>query len=121
MTPPSTLQVLDELKNMVARISTAQTETARDADDIDCLTDKIVEVARVQSVVVEQLKDIVETTDKISLTIYGNGKPGLTTLVAQMTKDVETVMGIVRTVSFTLLGLGITAVFYLVMSHWIIK
>ena len=121
MTPSVTLQALDELKDMMEKMATTQTDATREAGIIGCLTDKVVEIARVQSVVVEQLKEIVITTDKISLTVYGNGKPGLTTLVAQMTKDVETVMNIVRTVAFTLLGLGVTALFYLVLSHGIIR
>jgi hypothetical protein len=51
----------------------------------------------------------------------GNGEPGLTTIVAETKKDMDALMAVAKTVLVTLMGLGITAVFYLVLSHGVIK
>lgn len=121
MTPTVVPQMLAELKDMIEKISVVQDGHSRDAEEMDCLTDKMVEISRVQAVTLEQLKVIAASIEKIGLTVYGNGKPGLTTIVAQSGKDVDTLMGIVKAVLFTLMGLGITALFYLVLSNGIIK
>jgi hypothetical protein len=101
-----------ELKEMIASI----------AQPHECdKTGEIAEIAQMQAVIVEQLKAIAETNRKVAETVYGNGKPGLTTIVAETKKDMDAIMAVAKTLLFTLMGLGITAVFYLVLSHGIIK
>ena len=113
---------LTEIKNMLEQINQqAPNHVWNKSAALSELADKIVGVAQTQAVIVEQLKAISETNKKIVETVYGNGKPGLTTVVAETKKDMDAVMNVFKTLLFTLMGLGVTALFYLVLSHGFIK
>ena len=49
----------------------------------DC-SDDVQAIIKVQATQVEQLRTITDTINKVTLTLYGNGKPGLTTTVASL-------------------------------------
>ena len=113
---------LTELKNMLEQINQQEPRHLCDKDaKLSELADKIAGIAQTQAVIVEQLKTISDTNKKVVETVYGNGKPGLVTVVAETKKDMDAVMAVAKTLLFTLMGLGVTAVFYLVLSHGIIK
>jgi hypothetical protein len=97
------------------------TTAGRQIEEIKELADKIAEITQAQAVIIEQLKVVADTNKKVVDTLYGNGKPGLVTIVSETKKDVSTLMDLAKTVLLSLLGLGITALFYLVLSHGIIK
>jgi hypothetical protein len=68
-----------------------------------------------------QLKVIGPAIDKITQTLYGNGKPGLTTVVDRNTIRLNTYDKASWAVIGIVLSLIIGSVFYLVLSHGIIR
>ncbi len=113
---------IEELKEMLtAYFQHTQQHECEQKGEIAELADKIAEITQAQAVIAEQLKEIAETNRKVADTVYGNGKPGLVTIVSQTRKDVDGFLSIAKAVLLSLLGLGITALFYLVLSHGIIN
>jgi len=115
---PSQMQ---EIRDMLTALTEKPNYTCEKEAVFADLSDKIAGIAQTQAVIVEQLRVITATNQKVTETVYGNGKPGLTTVVAETKKDMDAVMTVAKTLLFTLMGLGVTAVFYLVLSHGIIK
>ncbi len=112
---------IEELKEMLTTYIQSRPHECEKEGELSELADKIAEITQAQAVIIEQLHVIAETNKKVADTVYGNGKPGLVTIVSQTKKDVDGFLSVAKAVLLSLLGLGITALFYLVLSHGIIK
>ncbi len=112
---------IEELKEMLTEYFQSRPHQCEKEGELSELTDKIAEITQAQAVIIEQLHVIAETNKKVADTVYGNGKPGLVTIVSQTKKDVDGFLSVAKAVLLSLLGLGVTALFYLVLSHGIIK
>ncbi len=111
---------IEELKEMLTAYIQSRPHECEKEGELSELADKIAEITQAQAVIIEQLHVIAETNKKVADTVYGNGKPGLVTIVSQTKKDVDGFLSVAKAVLLSLLGLGITALFYLVLSHGII-
>ena len=118
---PTVANQIEEMKEMLTEVLQDRPQSCEKTAEFAEITDKIAEVTKAQAVIIGQLKVVSDTNEKVVNTIYGNGKPGLVTILSETRKDVDGILGVARTALFTLLGLGITAVFYLVLSHGIVK
>lgn len=104
----------------------------RGIDDIkDLLTDlksdwgdNFSRLLAMQATLTEQVSSVSKAAEKMSLTVYGNGKPGLTTCVSDITtrlNHLEKPKKWLDTLLTTVITLAVTAIFYLILSHGIIK
>jgi hypothetical protein len=121
MTPSTIGKQIEELKEMLTALIQERPRDCDTSAELAELTDKIAEITKVQAVIIEQLKVVADTNKKVADTVYGNGKPGLVTIVSQTRKDVDGFLSVAKAALLSLLGLGITALFYLVLSHGIIN
>ena len=121
MTPSIAGKQFEELKEMLTSLAQERPHACEKTAEFAEIADRYAEITKAQAVIIEQLKGIVTTNEKVVNTIYGNGKPGLVTILSETRKDVDGILGIAKAVLLSLLGLGITALFYLVLSHGIIK
>jgi hypothetical protein len=90
----------------------------------NCMGDDIGKLSNMQATLIEQVSTVSKTVEKMSQTIYGNGHPGLTTSVNELDvrlSHMEKPKVWLNTLISTLITLGITAIFYLILSHGIIK
>jgi hypothetical protein len=77
----------------------------------DCSED-IEAIVKVQTRQIEQIDNIIKTVDKMVVTIYGNGKPGLVTTVTGLVSA----MGILKWIGITLGG-SIIVFIWAVITH----
>ncbi len=119
--PTNAGRQIEELKEMLTVYIQSRPHQCEKEGELSELADKIAEITQAQAVIIEQLHVIAETNKKVADTVYGNGKPGLVTIVSQTKKDVDGFLSVAKAVLLSLLGLGVTALFYLVLSHGIIK
>jgi len=96
--------------------------------DIQERSCSIADIQKTQAVLSEQMEQAGKLIEKISLTVYGNGKPGLTTVMEKVVTRLEVLekkgdkpnpwVNAAITVTVTLV---FNAIFYLILSHGIIK
>jgi hypothetical protein len=86
----------------------------------DCSDDisKLLQASTLQG---EQIKNLADSMKSVKETIYGNGKPGLTTVVNGLVDRASQNRWLSNSIIYICLGLGSGAIFYLVLSHGIIK
>jgi hypothetical protein len=78
----------------------------------DCSGD-VQAIVKIQATQTEQLKTITDNMNKVVLTVYGNGKPGLVTLVS----GVVSFLSIIKWASGIIGGLIITLVWLIVTGQ----
>jgi len=69
----------------------------------------------------EQIRGLTETMKQVKETLYGNGKPGLTTVVTGLVDRAGQSRWFNNLFVQIIMGLGVGAVFYVVLSHGIVK
>lgn len=98
-----------EIKNLIERLL-EQTKSGTNGAAIN-------ELRNIQAVQAEQLKHLTILTEKISETLYGNGKLGLITVVSNLEKEFTKGQFIKNTVVTVVISLIVSSLFYLILLN----
>lgn len=106
---------------MAGRVSNAEIKEL-----LECLLDQtshnvngtaLNELRNIQAVQAEQIKQLTALSERISATLYGNGKIGLTTIVSNLEKEITKGQLIKNTVVTVVISLIVSSLFYLVLLN----